>query len=75
MTLMNYAFEGLNLERLDGDMIEYSAVSLRLYLEKCGRRKEAGKVGWHFMDRLRWNKIIAWLTKADYCALVLRRAG
>lgn len=75
ITLMRYAFEELDLERLDGDMIEYNIASLKLYIDKCGWKKEGEKVGWYFRGGRRWNKIIVGVTKADYYALTQSVAG
>lgn len=42
MTLMRYAFEEVNLNRLDGGWITYNTASKRLY-EKCGWHEEGIK--------------------------------
>lgn len=70
MTVMRYAFEELDLFRLDGDMIEYNVASLKLYTEKCGWRREGERVGWFHRGGRRWNKIIVGVTRDDYRALV-----
>ena len=36
MAIMKYAFEELQLNRLDGTIIEYNEPSRRLYYDKCG---------------------------------------
>lgn len=42
MTLMEYAFNQLNLNRLDGEWLLYNTASKKLY-EKCGWREEGIK--------------------------------
>lgn len=66
MTLMRFAFDEVGLYRLDGDMIEYNAASLTLYLEKAGWKKEGVKKGWYFRKGKRWDKIIVGVTSEDY---------
>jgi RimJ/RimL family protein N-acetyltransferase len=68
MTLMRFAFEECGLHRLDGDMIEYNAASLKFYLEKCGWNQEGIKKGWYFRKNQRWDKVIVGITKDDYIA-------
>ncbi len=66
MTLMRFAFEEVGLYRLDTDIIEYNAASLKLYLEKSGWRKEGIKNGWYFRRGRRWDKVILGVTKENY---------
>lgn len=66
MTLMRFAFEEAGLYRLDTDIIEYNAASLKFYLEKCGWKKEGIKKGWYFRKGRRWDKVVIGITKEDY---------
>lgn len=43
MTLMRYAFKELNLNRLDGAIIEYNKPSQKLYIDRCGWKIEGVK--------------------------------
>jgi len=66
MTLMRFAFDEVGLHRLDGDMIEYNAASLKFYLTKAGWKEEGIRRDWYFRHGRRWNKIIVGVTKVDY---------
>jgi RimJ/RimL family protein N-acetyltransferase len=71
MATMRYAFEELNLERLDGSMIEYNNQSILTY---CGKRlgwKEEGRRRNYFFRKGRyWDQIIVGVTKQDYQELL-----
>lgn len=71
MATMRYAFEELGLQRLDGSMIEYNEVSLRLY---CGTRLgwvEEGRRRSYFYRKGRfWDQVVVGITREDYRALV-----
>lgn len=73
MATMRYAFEELNLERLDGSMIEYNKLSISTY---CGKRlgwKEEGRRRNYFFRKGRfWDQILVGITKQDYMELVER---
>ncbi len=69
MTLEKYAFEQVNLNRLDGSWIEYNIPSERLF-EKCGWHKEGEKKEAIFRNGQYHNLIIAGITKTDYLALI-----
>ena len=43
MTVMKYCFEELNLNRIDGSIIEYNVPSQKLYINKCGWTVEGTK--------------------------------
>lgn len=70
MAVMRYAFEELGLERLDGSMIEYNKASLKLYIEKCGWKKEGRQRNWYFRKNKKWDRIIVGITKQDYFNLI-----
>ena len=70
MALMRYAFEELNLQRLDGSMIEYNAASLAVYVNKCGWKEEGRQRKYYFRKNSYWDKIIVGVTREDYFELV-----
>jgi len=70
MTLMRYVFDELQLERLDTDIIEYNAASIRLYIGRCGWTEEGRRRRWHFRKGQYWDKLIVGITRDDYAALI-----
>ena len=64
--IMRYAFQELGLHRLESDIIEYNASSLKLYLDRCGWRHEGVRKEWYFRQGRRWDKILIGITAADY---------
>ena len=66
MTIMRYAFEELNLERLDTTIIEYNHASINLYTNKCGWVIEGRKKNYYYRKNKYWDVIIIGITKADY---------
>lgn len=74
MTIMRYAFEELGLYRIDSDIIEYNESSLRLYLDRCGWKKEGVRKDWYFRKGRRWDKILIGVTKEDYDTVASRIA-
>lgn len=70
MTLMRYAFDELGLYRIDTDIIEYNKESIRLYIDRCGWKKEGVRKDWYFRKGKRWDKILVGMTKPDYDAFV-----
>ncbi|MBS0381950.1 MAG: GNAT family N-acetyltransferase [Proteobacteria bacterium] len=64
--IMRYAFDELGLERLDTDIIEYNAASLRTYIGKCGWVEEGRRMGWYFRDGRRWDKVLVGITRERY---------
>jgi RimJ/RimL family protein N-acetyltransferase len=69
MAIMRYAFEELNLERLDGSIIEYNTASFQAYT-KCGWKQEGVLRNWYFRKNRYWNKILVGITKSDYFDLI-----
>jgi len=67
MAIMRYAFDELNLERLEGSMIEYNKLSISTY---CGKRlgwKEEGRRRNYFYRKGRyWDQILVGITRKDY---------
>jgi RimJ/RimL family protein N-acetyltransferase len=70
MAIMKFAFEELGLNRLDGSMISYNEGSLKMYIEKCGWKKEGVQRNWYFRKNQFWDKIIVGITKEDYYELI-----
>jgi RimJ/RimL family protein N-acetyltransferase len=66
LTIMQYAFEELGLNRLDGSMIEYNKASLKLYINKCGWKKEGVQKNWYYRKGKYWDRILVGITKHDY---------
>jgi len=69
MATMRYAFEELHLERLDGSMIEYNDISLKLYCDKLGWKKEGCQRNYYFRKNRYWDRILVGITRADYFEL------
>lgn len=68
ITLMKYAFEEVNLNRLDGSWIDYNIPSKRLY-EKCGWYEEGTKKEAIYRNGEYHDLKIAGITKREYLAL------
>lgn len=66
MATMRYAFEELNLERLDGAIIEYNTVSIEFYCNRLGWKKEGLKRRYYFRKGKYWDQIVLGITKEDY---------
>ena len=66
MVLMRYAFDELQLARLDSDIIEYNDASLKFYTEKCGWAIEGRRTDWYFRRGRRWDKIVIGITRERY---------
>jgi RimJ/RimL family protein N-acetyltransferase len=70
MATMRYAFDELNLERLDGSMIEYNAQSIAAYCgPKLGWREEGRKKNYFYRKGRFWDQVIVGVTRADYQAV------
>lgn len=68
LTLMKYAFEEVNLNRLDGSWIEYNLPSKKLY-EKCGWYEEGTKKEAIYRNGRYHDLKIAGITKREYMEL------
>lgn len=68
LTLMRYAFEEVNLHRLDGSWLECNAASKHLY-EKCGWYEEGTKKEAVWRNGRYYDLKIAGITKREYLAL------
>lgn len=73
LATMRYAFDELNLERLDGSMIEYNTASLATYCgKKVGWSQEGRKRNYFFRKGRYWDQIIVGITRADYLELIAK---
>lgn len=73
MATMRYAFEELNLVRLDGSMIEYNAQSIATYCgPKLGWREEGRKKNYFYRKGRFWDQVIVGVTREDYEAVAER---
>ena len=68
ITLMKYAFEEINLNRLDGSWIEYNIPSKKLY-EKCGWYEEGTKKEAIYRNGQYHDLKIAGITRREYLQL------
>ena len=66
MAIMRYAFNELQLNRLDGAIIEYNEGSKKLYCEKCGWKVEGIQRKKIFKSGRYYNRIIVGILKEDY---------
>ncbi len=66
MATLRYAFDELHLERLDGAMISYNEISVHLYVNKCGWKKEGLKRNYYYRKGKFWDQIIVGQTRQDY---------
>jgi RimJ/RimL family protein N-acetyltransferase len=70
MATMRYAFDELNLRRLDGQMVEYNQGSVDFYCNKLGWKKEGVRRDWIYRKGRFWDQIVVGVTKNDYEQLV-----
>lgn len=65
-TICKYAFNELNLHRLDGNLISSNQHSYHVYVNKCGWKVEGRRCDWFYRDGQYWDKIILGITWKDY---------
>lgn len=70
MAIMKFSFEELGLQRLDSSIIQYNEASLKMYIEKCGWKKEGVQRNWYFRKNKFWDKVLVGITKDDYFELI-----
>jgi RimJ/RimL family protein N-acetyltransferase len=70
MTTMRYAFDEMNLERLDGSIIEYNTTSYSMYCNKLSWTEEGRKKNYYFRKGRYYDQIIVGITKNDYYELI-----
>lgn len=66
MTVMRYAFEELNLNRLETTIIEYNKPSLTVYKNKCGWKEEGRMRKWYFRKNQYWDRVMVAILKDEY---------
>jgi RimJ/RimL family protein N-acetyltransferase len=69
MTTMKYAFEELQLHRLDGDIVEHNTSSYKLYVGKCGWKEEGRKRDHAFRNNKYYDRLIVGILKEEYMEL------
>lgn len=70
MTMNQYAFDELGLNRLDGSMISYNESSIYVYTKKCGWLIEGTKKNAYFRMNKFWDELIVGITKEDYYSFI-----
>lgn len=70
MSIMKYAFEELQLNRLDGSIIEYNEPSRRLYCDKCGWQIEGVKRKAVFKSNDYHDELIVGILREEYFELI-----
>ena len=74
MTVMRYAFEELQLNRLDGSILNYNEASKILYLERCGWSVEGVRRKSVFKGNELHDEIMVGILREDYYNLLSRTA-
>ncbi len=69
MATMRYAFEELQLNRLDGDIVETNLASLHLYLKKCGWVEEGRLRQYVYRNNQYYDGIMVGILKDEYLKL------
>jgi RimJ/RimL family protein N-acetyltransferase len=72
MTTMKFAFDELNLNRLDGSMLETNRASIRLYCEKLGWTQEGIRRSYYYRDGKYFDQVVVGILKEDYYETVSR---
>lgn len=70
MAIMRYAFEELQLNRLDGAIIIYNEASKKLYCEKCGWKIEGVRRKAIFKSNDYHDELIVGILKEEYEELI-----
>lgn len=70
MAVMRYTFDELQLNRLDGAIIEYNEGSKKLYCDKCGWKIEGTKRKAIYKNGKYHNLLIVGILKEDYDELL-----
>jgi len=70
MATMRYAFDEMNLERLDGAIIEYNKISYSMYCNRLGWKEEGRRRNYYFRHGRYYDQIIVGITKNDYEELI-----
>ncbi|MGL4570192.1 MAG: GNAT family N-acetyltransferase [Clostridium sp.] len=70
MAVMRYAFDELQLNRLDGAIIEYNEGSKKLYCEKCGWKVEGVQRNKIYKNGKFHDRVMVGVLKEDYKQLL-----
>lgn len=70
MAIMRYSFEELQLNRLDGTIINYNEASRKLYCDKCGWVIEGTRRRAKFKTNDYHDELIVGILREEYFALV-----
>ncbi|WP_238902583.1 GNAT family protein [Clostridium sp. YIM B02506] len=70
MAVMRYAFEELQLKRLDGDIVEYNIASQKLYCGKCGWKEEGVRRKHIFKNNRYYDRILVGILNDEYFQLI-----
>ncbi len=70
MAVMRYAFEELNLNRLDGAIVDYNEGSKKLYCDKCGWKVEGIKRKAIFKTNAYHDELVVGILREDYLELI-----
>lgn len=65
-TTLKYAFEELNLNRLDSSIIEYNKPSISAYCHKIGWEKIGLREGYFYRKGRYWDQILIGMTAEQY---------
>jgi len=66
MTTMKFAFDELNLNRLDGSMLETNIASIGLYCDKLGWSKEGIRRSYYYRNGKYYDQVAVGILKEDY---------
>jgi RimJ/RimL family protein N-acetyltransferase len=72
MVIMRYAFMELGLNRLDTEIINYNARSLKFYLGKGGWKQEGVRRDWFYRNGQYYDKVLIGVTRQNYLELIDR---
>jgi RimJ/RimL family protein N-acetyltransferase len=72
MATMKYAFDELNLNRLDGSMLETNHASISLYCEKLGWTKEGARRAYYYRNGTYFDQVVVGVLKEDYYKTVAK---
>ncbi|MER2169278.1 MAG: GNAT family protein [Psychrobacillus psychrodurans] len=70
MAVMKYAFEELDLNRLDGTIIDYNEASRKLYCDKCGWKVEGVRRKAVFKVNEYHDELIVGILREEYLNLI-----
>lgn len=70
MAIMRYAFEELQLNRLDGSIISYNDGSKKLYCDKCGWKIEGIRRKYIFRNNSYFDQYIVGILRDEYYKLI-----